>query len=136
MSYDLMVFDPKAPPTGRDSFMEWYNEQTQWSEEHNYDNPDVSTLELRTWYMEIIKQFPPMNGPYATDDIDNPQIADYCVGKSVIYVAFSWSQAEVAYPVVFSLAKKYKIGFFDVSGDNEEVWVPGPDEKYFCIHTR
>ncbi len=40
MSYDLMVFDPKAPPSDREGYMAWYDQQTLWNEEHSYDNPD------------------------------------------------------------------------------------------------
>jgi hypothetical protein len=42
MSYDLMVFDPKAPPSDREGYMAWYDQQTLWNEEHSYDNPDES----------------------------------------------------------------------------------------------
>jgi hypothetical protein len=96
MSYDLMVFDPKDPPTDREGFMAWFDRQALWDEEHSYDNPNVSTPELRSWFLEMIKQFPAMNGPYASDDVDDPKISDYSIGKSAIYVALAWSQAETA----------------------------------------
>ena len=43
MSYDLMVFDPEAAPVDRHAFMEWYEAQAEWSEDHSYDDPSVST---------------------------------------------------------------------------------------------
>jgi hypothetical protein len=46
------------------------------------------------------------------------------VGKSVIYCAFAWSKAELAYDTVFELAQKHGVGFFNVSSGNEEVWLP------------
>jgi hypothetical protein len=134
MSYDLMVFDPKAPPSDREGFMTWYDQQTLWNEEHNYENPNVSTPELRSWFLEMIKQFPAMNGPYASDDVDDPKVSDYSIGKSAIYVAFAWSQAEAAYQAMFSLAKKHKVGFFDVSADDGQVWATDPSGEYMCIH--
>ncbi len=73
MSYDLMVFDPTAVPLERAEFLNWYDEQTQWSEPHGYDDPAVSTPRLRAWFLEMIKQFPPMNGPYATDDLPDDE---------------------------------------------------------------
>lgn len=84
-----MVFDPKAPPSDREGFMEWYKRQVQWREEHGYDDPKVSTEELRAWFLDMIGQYPAMNGPYASDDIDNPKVTDYSIGKSAIYAAFA-----------------------------------------------
>ena len=57
MSYDVMVFDPKAPPHDRDGFMRWYDQQTRWSEGHSYDDPNVTTAELREWFNEMIQTF-------------------------------------------------------------------------------
>ncbi|MHB9023657.1 MAG: hypothetical protein ACYC7E_05700 [Armatimonadota bacterium] len=133
MSYDLLVFDPQAPPPGRKEFMAWYGQQMESGEGHSYDNPEVSTPELRAWFLEMIEQFPAMNGPYATDDIDNPRMTDYSIGKSVIYVAFAWSVADIAYQTAFSLAQKHGIGFFDASSDDGKVWGPTPDGKYNCL---
>lgn len=46
--------------------------------------------------MDMIKIFPPMNGEFVPDDdaIDNDEelenhLADYCVGKEVIYIVFA-----------------------------------------------
>ena len=134
MSYDLMVFDPQVAPSDREGFMEWYGHQTEWQEDHKYDNPDVSTPALRAWFLDMIKLYPAMNGPFASDDVDNPKITDYSVGRSVIYAAFSWSEAEQARNTMFTLAEKHKVGFFDVSEDNGGVWLPKADGTYVCVH--
>ena len=134
MSYDLMVFDPKGPPADREGFLMWYDNQTQWSENHDYNNPDITTPKLRSWFMEMINQYPAMNGPFASDDIDNPKMSDYTIGESIIYVTFAWSQAVSAYQAVFNTAKEYEIGFFDVSSTNGEVWIPDQSGEYLCIH--
>ena len=68
MSYDLMVFEKNAAPKNRKDFMEWYYNQTEWTEEHSYDDPSVTSNNLRNWFMEIIKKFPQMNGPFAPSD--------------------------------------------------------------------
>jgi hypothetical protein len=122
MSYDLMVFDPSKAPRNRSDFMAWYTKQTEWSESHAYDDPAVSSAALRNWFMEMIQIFPALNGPHATDD-DNPKATDYSVGRSVIYAAFAWSEAEAAHPAMFGTAQNHGVGFFDVSGD-EGVWLP------------
>ena len=123
MSYDLMVFDPSAAPPERPAFVEWYREQTEWSEGHSYDDPANTTPALAAWYEEIRKLYPNMNGPGAVSDEElmkpgvEERLGDYTIGHHVIYVGFAWSQAEEVYPVVRSLAVKYGVGFYDVSGD-------------------
>ena len=134
MSYDLMVFDPGAPPRDQTGFMEWYRRQTEWGEDHSYDNPEVSTPRLRLWFLEMIEDYPAMNGLFATDDVDNPKVTDYSVGMSVIYSAFAWSMAKNAYQDMFALAKKHNVGFFDVSAKEGQVWIPDSNGDYVCVH--
>lgn len=121
-----MVFETKAAPSEHAQFMSWYEQQTKWAEGHGYDDPAVSTVSLRAWFLDIIQSFPPLNGPLSKDDLpeDEATATDYSVGESVIYCAFAWSKAEVAYDTVFDLAQKHGVGFFDVSSGNEEVWLP------------
>jgi len=124
MSYDLMVFNPAVVSPERDNFMEWYAEQTKWSEAHNYQDHSITTDGLRAWYEEMIEHFPPMNGPLASDDFDNPKVTDYSIGNHIIYSAFAWSVAEQALPMMRSLAIKHSVGFFDVSANNGEILFP------------
>lgn len=63
----------------------------------------------------MIKTFPAKNGPYATQDVDDETVTDYCIGKDVVYVTFSWSVAEKAYDVMRINAEKFGVGFFDAS---------------------
>jgi hypothetical protein len=134
MSYDLMVFDQSVAPRGRKEFLAWYRKQCEWGEGHSYDNPEVSSPELRAWFLDMIRSFPPMNGPLASDDVDNPKVTDYSVGKSVIYAAFAWSQAQFAYQTMISLASEHRVGFYDVSSGEGKVWLPGPDGRLVCVH--
>jgi len=117
--------------------MDWYEQQTQWAEGHGYDDPTVSTAKLRAWFMEIIQSFPPLNGPLSQDDLpeDEASATDYSVGKSVIYCAFAWPKAELAYDTVFDLAQKHGVGFFNVSSGNEEVWLPS-NNKLSLAHSK
>jgi hypothetical protein len=134
MSYDLMVFDPQSAPLEREKFMAWYRKQTEWSEGHKYDDPEVTTPELRAWFMEIIQHFPAMDGPYRSEDLDAEEMSDYSIGRSLIYAGFSWEYAEAAYDAVFRIAEKHRVGFFDVSADEGGVWVPQQDGSLVCIH--
>jgi hypothetical protein len=124
MSYDLMVFDPLAAPRNREDFLSWYDAQTQWTEQHTYDDPKITTPALASWFAEMSRTFPPMNGPFASDDFDNPMVTDYSVGQSLIYAAFAWSQAEAAFETVDRLAAKHAVGFFDVSGEEGIIRFP------------
>ena len=118
-----MVFNPKNAPKSKTEFMSWYENQTEWEEKHDYDDPKVSSTELRNWFMEIINHFPTLNGPLAPDDIDDriddDELTDYSVGKDVIYSAFRFSVSEEAYLKMVELAEKHKVGFFDASGTGE-----------------
>lgn len=121
-----MVFAPEAAPTGREAFMEWYGQQSEWKEDHSYDDPKVSTPALRAWFLEMIQSFPAMNGPFTSEDLpeDEASVTDYSVGRYVIYAAFAWSKAEQAYETMFHLAAKHGVGFFNASSDTAEVWLP------------
>ena len=125
MSYDLMVFEASVAPKSREEFMEWYAAQTEWSEDHGYQDHAVTSEALQNWFKEMIEHFPPMNGPLASDDVDDPKITDHCIGKNVIYSAFAWSEAEGAYSKMREHAIKHSVGFFDVSADNGEILFPG-----------
>ena len=133
MSYDLMVFEKTKAPTTKKEFIAWYEKQTEWGEEHDYETISVSSPALQNWFMEMKEKFPPMNGEYAPnlDPLDEDEAedlerhtVDYCIGYDVIYVAFSWSVADEAYELMRSLAQKHKVGFFDVSGDDGDIILP------------
>jgi len=63
-----------------------------------------------------------MNGPFRSEDVDDPRIADYSIGLAIIYIAFPWSEAEEAYALVRGLAEAYRVGFYDVSGTSEIIY--------------
>jgi hypothetical protein len=121
-----MVFAVEAAPSEREAFLEWYDGQTEWEEDHGYDDPAVSEANLQSWFKEMIESYPAMNGPYSSEDLpeDDAVVTDYSIGRSVIYAAFAWSKAEEAYEAVFRLAGKHGVGFFDASSDEAAVWVP------------
>ncbi len=131
MSYDLMVFEIQSAPKTRESFLKWYEQQAEWEEDHDYDDPKVSSPALQSWFHEMKTIFPVMNGPYALADEEmedlyeeQGMLSEYCCGEHVIYVAFAWSQAEKAYETMRSLAKKHQVGFFDASGSGSNIILP------------
>ena len=131
MSYDLMVFEKAKAHNTKKKFMAWYEKQTEWGEEHDYQTISVSSPALQNWFMEMKETFPPMYGEYAPalellDEDANLEshTVDYSIGHDVIYAAFSWSVADEAYELMRSLAQKHKVGFFDVSANDGDVILP------------
>lgn len=127
MSYDLAVFDVAEPPRDRQGFMAWFDQRTNWEDGFDYNSPDNLTSALRTWFIEMIQSYPPMNGPLAVDDPDSPTVTDYSLGRSLIYMAFAWSQADHARATIVELAARHRVGFFDVSSASTGVYYPAAD---------
>ena len=65
MSYDLAVFDPAASPRIRRAFEDWFHRVTRWEDQQSHDDPNICSPPLKSWFLEMIKEFPAMNGPYA-----------------------------------------------------------------------
>ncbi len=133
MSYDIMVFDPEAAPKTKQAFDQWYQQQTQWAEDHNYDDPVVCPNQnLNNFFIELITTFPAMNGPFTDEDLmeqlddqgHDAYITDYSIGKHLIYGAFAWSLAEKAHEAVTVLAAKHNIGFYDPSNAPDNIYFP------------
>ena|SRR5690349_15729374 len=121
-----MVFDAEKAPRGRDAFQAWYDEQ---AEMEGFDDPERTAPRLRKWFMEMIETFPPMNGPLRSEDVDDPKVTDYGIGRSTIYASFAWSQAQSAHEHVTKLAAKHGVGFFNISSDESDLWWPAPGGK-------
>jgi hypothetical protein len=127
MSYDLVAFEPNSALDDRDSYMKWFKQEMQSAE--SYD-PDVLTPKLRAWFHEMRKTFPPMNGPLASDDVDDPNLTEYGLGRSVIYASFSWSRAQAAYERATKLAAMHGVGFYDISSTSGDIWLPTSDGRF------
>jgi hypothetical protein len=125
-----MVFEPKDAPREKDAFLDWYEEQTQWPEGQPYDGRSETTPNLAAWYADMRRDFPNMNGPDAYEpahDEDNSRLTGYTLGKSVIYVHFRWPEAKAAYATLRALAVKHRVGFFNVSASDGEIWFPSTE---------
>jgi len=130
LSYDLVVFDTTFPLSTYDDFILWYENQTISTVIEDYENPANLSDILYAWYTDMIKQFPPLNPPDFSREIDDSKLSEYIFHKQVVYVEFAWSQAEFAYKTVFKLAKKHKIGFYDLSSSKGDVWLPAKFGRY------
>ena len=120
MSYDLMVFAAEAAPSKREAFLDWYDQQTDWRDDQGYDNPALATPALQAFFAELSAEFPP-----AQADSDDETGTEYTIAPSLIYLSFlDWDKIDRAHEAVFSLAGKHGLGFFDVSSDLAEAWLP------------
>lgn len=123
MSVDILIFDPAAVSDA--DFPAWWEEQSEWSEDHSDPNPAVTTPELQAFYADIHQQFPNMNGPDAptdeeldTDPDIEDRLADYSIGTRLIYMAFPWSQAAHALTAVETIALRNGVAVARVSDDS------------------
>src|SRR5690606_41938535 len=55
MSFDLMVFDPGVAPRERAAFMQWYEQQNEWAEDHDYDDPALASPALQRWFADMVQ---------------------------------------------------------------------------------
>jgi hypothetical protein len=134
MSYDLLVFDPAAPPGDREGFLQWFDVLTQWNEGHDCNDPNQTTDALRAWFTDMIAEFPAMNGPFAAEDFDSNKITGYTICHRAICVDFRWTVLDEAYRATFDQARKHRLGFFDVSADDGQVWLPQGDDGFALAH--
>lgn len=129
MSYDLMVFAPDAAPAKkRGAFLDWYEQQTEWDEGHGYDDAAVCAPALRAFYQELVLGFP-------AQQADDGPGTDYTIGRALIYMTFEWERVDEAYEAVFRLAAKNGLGFFDVSSDLAETWLPDAKGGLYIAHS-
>lgn len=135
MSYDLMVFEPAAPPGDRLGFLSWYTEIARWSERLVL-NPDNTSPVLQAWYRDMIKGFPAVSGPdgdgLATMDNDNR--AEYRFSPTAVLASFQWEASRHANRQAIKLARAHGVGFFEVSGDSAGVWAPSEKGVYRLMH--
>ena len=122
-----MVFEPSVAPKDRVSFKAWFEQQTDWDDNHDYMDPASTTSALRQWYDAIRQEYPAMNGPDGCDDNEIDRAGDYNFGSGFIYVTYPWSLADDIYDRVRALSVEHEVGFFDVSDDGEkqEIYFPG-----------
>lgn len=116
-----MVFAPDAAPAKRAAFLDWYDEQTQWEGGHDYADPATAGPALQAFYAELAAQFAPLEG----EDDAPADGTEYTIAPGLIYMSFyDWDRIDQAYDAVYRLAAKHELGFFDVSSDLAEVWLP------------
>lgn len=129
VSYDILAFAPQA--TTDTSFKAWWDGQSDWSEDHDYSDPAVTTPALLAFYRELIATFPPMNGPDAPsdDELDadpdlEERVIDYTLGRQLIYGAAGWSQAETVAQTWERLGRVHGVAIAFVSDEPLRIMRP------------
>ena len=129
MSYDILIFEPAA--VSDEDFPQWWEQISRWEEPRDYDTTEGSTPAIRSFYRDLIRAFPPLNGPDAlTDDEVDAHLAqglpvtDYTIGADFIDVGCSWSAADALVMAVGELAWTHRLAVAYVSDDSSIVRPP------------
>ena len=123
MSYDILIFEPDVVTD--EDFPRWWEQVSRWEEPHEYDTTTGSTQAIRSFYRDLIRVFPPFNGPYALteEELDAREaeglpVADYTIGADYIYISVGWSDANALVKIVGQMAWTQRLAVAYVSEDN------------------
>lgn len=126
MSYDLAVFEKQKAPAQAKDFLAWYEEQTKWGGDYDYNDIAHASPNLQKFFQQVRTVFPPMNGPFSPSDEElaakpalEDRLCDYCIGEDLIYLSLAYSVADSAYHFVKRAAYFAGVGFFAASDDAE-----------------
>ena len=127
MSYDLLIFEPDCA-TDEDFPRWWEQAVAQWDEPGDFSTIDGSTPAIRSFYRDLIRAFPPYNGPDALseeelEERENEElpVADYTIGTDYIYISVGWSDANALVKIVGQMAWTQRLAVAYVSEDSSIV---------------
>ena len=123
MSYDILIFEPDAVTD--EDFPQWWEQVSRWEEPRDYDTTEGSTPAIRAFYCDVIRSFPPFNGPDALSDAELEEreeqglpVADYTIGADYIYIGVGWSDANALVKIVGQMAWTQRLAVAYVSEDS------------------
>ena len=127
MSYDILIFEPDSA-TDEDFPRWWEQAVAQWDEPGDFSTIDGSTPAIRSFYRDLIRAFPPYNGPDALseeelEERENEElpVADYTIGADYIYISVGWSDANALVKIVGQMAWTQRLAVAYVSEDSSIV---------------
>ena len=123
MSYDLLIFEPDS--TTDEDFPRWWEQAVaQWDGPRDFSTIDGSTPAIRSIYRDLIRAFPPYNGPDALSEaeleereVEGLPVADYTIGADYIYISVGWSDANALVKIVGQMAWTQRLAVAYVSED-------------------
>ena len=121
MSYDILIFEPDSATD--EDFPQWWEQVvSQWDEPRDFSTIDGSTPAIRSFYRDIIRTFPPINGPDALTEEELEEreaeglpVADYTIGADFIYVSVGWSDADTLVKIAGQMAWTQRLAVAYVS---------------------
>ena len=124
MSYDLLIFEPDS--TTDEDFPRWWKQVVaQWDGPRDFSTIDGSTPAIRSIYRDLIRAFPPYNGPDALSEaeleereVEGLPVADYTIGTDYIYISVGWSDANALVKIVGQMAWTQRLAVAYVSEDS------------------
>ena len=124
MSYEILVFEPEAVTDA--DFPQWWKQVVaQWDGPRDFSTIDGSTPAIRSIYRDLIRAFPPFNGPDALSEaeleereVEGLPVADYTIGADYIYISVGWSDANALVKIVGQMAWTQRLAVAYVSEDN------------------
>ena len=123
MSYDILIFEPGAVTD--EGFPQWWDRVSQWEEPRHYDSIERATPAIRSFYRDLVRTFPPFNGPDALSDAELEEreeqglpVADYTIGADYIYIGVGWSDANALVKIVGQMAWTQRLAVAYVSEDS------------------
>ena len=97
----------------------------RWDAPGDYDTTEGSTPAIRAFYRDLIRAFPPFNGPDALSDAELEEreeqglpVADYTIGADYIYIGVGWSDANALVKIVGQMAWTQRLAVAYVSEDS------------------
>ena len=126
MSYDILIFEPDVVTD--EDFPQWWEQVSRWEEPRDYDTTEGSTPAIRAFYRDLIRAFPPFNGPDALSEEELEEreaeglpVADYTIGADYIYIGVGWSDADALVKIVGQMAWTHRLAVAYVSDDSSIV---------------
>ena len=123
MSYASLIFEPDVVTD--EDFPQWWEQVSRWEEPRDYDTTEGSTPAIRAFYRDLIRAFPPFNGPDALSDAELEEreeqglpVADYTIGADYIYIGVGWSDANALVKIVGQMAWTQRLAVAYVSEDS------------------
>ena len=123
MSYDILIFESDV--VADEDFPQWWEQVSRWEEPRDYDTTEGSTPAIRAFYRDLIRAFPPFNGPDALSDAELEEreeqglpVADYTIGADYIYIGVGWSDANALVKIVGQMAWTQRLAVAYVSEDS------------------
>ena len=127
MSYDLLIFEPDCA-TDEDFPRWWEQVVAQWDGPRDFSTIDGSTPAIRSIYRDLIRTFPPFNGPDALSEEELEEredkglpVAEYTIGADHIYISVGWSDANALVKIVGQMAWTQRLAVAYVSEDSSIV---------------